>query len=396
MSNETVSLSALRLFCKEPYRLFFPLGLIWAFVGSSHWLALQFKLTTDYGPFYHGMMQIIGFGGCFASGFLLTALPNFLGTKASDPWELFLSLALGAAGGALLMAGLYKPAGLAFAALMIHIDIFTIRRFLKRQGEPPPFMYLAWGLAMGTLGAILTLYPLPGMAKVGIKMLEQGMLIAFVMGIGSFLGARMLGTFQPPAFLFKMTPGKPPVPPFVKMKRYFALGGLLLFASFWLENFSPIAGKLLRAAVVTAQLCLFGRIYRLPQSPAFSARALWLSLWLLITGLWAAAFFANPMHEIAALHVAYIGGLGLMMLAMSLRVVGSHGGVIALWEKSRVSIVLIVACALVALLSRVTAVFVPKLYFQHLAGAAAIWNIALIIWAFIALPKLTPSHREQP
>lgn len=393
MNNETNSPSLLPLLCKEPYRLLFPVGILWALFGSSHWLAFHFRLTTDYGPLYHGLVQIIGFGGCLAAGFLMTALPNFLGTRPAAPWELLLALLFGLAGGTALLLNHIRLGVLSFLLLMVLLDVFTLRRYLKRQGEPPPFAYIVWGLALGTVGPLLVLFPCPGLPRVGVLMLEQGFLLALVMGIGSFLGARFIGTFQPPAFLFRMAPGQPPVPPFVKMKRLFFVGGLLFFASFWLEGILPMAGKLLRAAVVTAQFCVFGRIYRRPTQPFLTARLLWLSFWLLIAGLWLGALL--PRYEIHALHVAYIGGLGLMMLVMGFRVVVSHGGVGHLWERVRVPLWIIGTCVGLAILLRVGAVFVPKLYTHHLAGAAALWNVALVVWAFIALPYLTPSHREK-
>lgn len=377
----------------EPYRLLFPIGLVWALAGSSHWLAFHFRLTADYGPLYHGLVQITGFGGCMAAGFLMTALPNFLGTRPAAVWELLVAVALALAIGTSLVTSHVTLGVVFFALLLLHLDVFTLRRFLIRQGEPPPFMYIVWGLAIGTVGALMVLFPCPRFPRVGVLMVEQGFLLALVMGIGSFMGARFMGTFQPPAFLFRMTPGRPPVPPFVKMKRIFFLGGLVLFASFWLEAFVPVAGKLLRAATVTAQLCLFGRIYRLPPQPFPTALLLWLSFWLLVAGLWLGALL--PRYEIHALHVAYIGGLGLMMLVMGFRVIVSHGGAGHLWERARVSLWLIGGCVALAILLRVGAPLVPRLYTAHLAGAAALWNIALLTWAFVALPKVTPSHRGE-
>lgn len=385
--------SSLALFCKEPYRLFFPIGLFWALVATSHWISFHFQFTRDYGPVYHGFMQIIGFGGCFSAGFLMTALPNFLGTKPADPWELFVALALGIAGGVFLLMNKLGYGIAAFGTLLVHIDIFTARRFAKSQGGPPPFTYLVCGLAMGTLACVLIWFPIPHMMRLGERMLEQGMLISFIMGIGSFLGARMLGTFQPPGFLFRQKPGRPPVPPFVKMQRLFMLGGFLLFTSFWLECLTPLAGQLLRAAAVTSQFFLFARIYRRPTMPSFPVWALWTSMWLLVAGLWLAALMPQR-YEIGALHVAFIGGIGLMILVMSMRVVASHGGVMALWENARISPTILIACTALAAILRLGAMFMPKFYTHHLAAGAAVWDIALITWAFIALPKLTPSHRE--
>lgn len=382
---------ALDVFCAEPYRLFFPLGVLWALVGVWHWVAFHFHLTTDYAPLYHGMMQMVSFGGCFAAGFLMTALPNFLAAPKTHPAELGLSLLLVNAAGLLLALDQFRPALMAFFTLIVLLDVFTIRRYLIRQGEPPPFMYIAWGLAHATVALPIVLFPIPGFVRLGEKMLEQGFLLSLVLGIGSFLGARLIGTFQPPAFLFRMKPGARPVPPPVRMKQIFTIGGLLLFLSFPLEAKVPLAGKVLRALVVSGQMFVFGNIHRVPQARFLAARLLWISFWLLTVGCWLAAFL--PRYEIAALHVTFIGGFGLMILVMGLRVVASHGGVGGLWESSSWLLRIAAISTLGAMVSRVLAPLIPAYMPLLLAVGATFWMVALAAWAVITLPRVGPSHR---
>lgn len=390
-ANEQPRHRALDLFCAEPYRLFFPLGLLWAMVGSWHWLAFHLQLTTDYGPLYHGLMQMLSFGGCFAAGFLMTALPNFLAAPKARPWELGLAVLLVMATGGALFVNALRPALMIFFALLVHLDVFTLRRFLIRQGEPPPFMYIAWGLAHGTIALPLMLFPISGFPRLGERMLEQGLLLSLVLGIGSFLGARLMGTFQPPAFLFRQKPGTRPVPPPLKMRKIFALGGLLLFVSFLLEAKFPLAGKLLRAMTVSAQLLVFGNIHRRPQSSFLSVRLLWLSFWFLVVGFWMAALL--PRYEIGALHIAFIGGFGLMILAMGLRVVASHGGVAGLWEGAAWQLKLAALSVLIAVPLRFAAAFFPTRYTLLLALAAGCWIVALLAWGALTVPRVGPSHR---
>ena len=71
-------------FAAEPFRLFFPLGILASFLGVLMWPAF----FQGWIPFYpleaHARMMVLGFGACFITGFLGTAGPRLLGSK---PWN---------------------------------------------------------------------------------------------------------------------------------------------------------------------------------------------------------------------------------------------------------------------------------------------------------------------
>jgi uncharacterized protein involved in response to NO len=376
----------------EPYRLLFPLGWLWGLAATWHWVALLMGWTQDYAPRYHGYLQTLGFGGGIAGGFLFTALPFFLNARPAATWELLLAAGLLLALGAAAVAGHLDAALLAFFLLNAMLILFILRRYNRAQGAPPPVTYVAWGLAHGLAGSALALLEPAAWPTLGSRMVEQGFLLSLILGIGSFLGARFLGTFQPPAFLFRLRFGARPLPPPIAMQRVFALGGLLLFASFWIEAMaSPTAGKLLRAAVASFQFLAFARIHRRPRTRSWTAHALWLAYWMVLAGLWLAALL--PRHEIAALHVMFIGGFGLMMLAMGLRVITSHGGVEAWWDTARGLPALLAAGALTAVALRVAANLWPARYLPLLAAGASVWLTVLLAWGLRLLPRVTPRHR---
>jgi len=383
------------IFWREPYRLFFPIGILWAVVATSHWIALQLGWATNMAPLYHGYLQILGFGGCFATGFLMTALPMFLGSYSAKRWEVLIGLGLALLTGILLVFDLYKPALAAFLGQVALLIAFGLRRYLETGGMPaPPVIYIAWGLVHAALGTFIAIFPLPGIPRLGERMLEQGMLLSFIMGIGSFLGARLLGTFQPPAWLIRPRPGKAFVPPPVRFTQVFAACGLVLFLSFFVEALvNGTAGRALRAAVVTFQFMTFANIHKRPPTHQFVVHLLHASYWLIVVGLWLAV--AWPWGDIVALHVTFIGGFGLMMLVMGLRVVASHGGAESLWSGARPFHTWIAVATACAVLVRVGAPIFPAWYLPLLALAAALWNVALLVWAITLLPKVRPSCREE-
>jgi uncharacterized protein involved in response to NO len=61
---------------REPFRLFFPLGVLLGWLGVGHWLLYAVGATATYSCLAHGLAQVEGFLPAFALGFLLTALPR--------------------------------------------------------------------------------------------------------------------------------------------------------------------------------------------------------------------------------------------------------------------------------------------------------------------------------
>lgn len=379
------------LFRSEPYRLLFPVAWVWGVVATWHWVALQLGWTQAYAPRYHGYLQTLGFGGGIVAGFLLTALPFFLAAAPAAGCELVLAVLLVTGLGAAAVADQLFYTLLCFFLLNALIGAFILRRYHPRTGAPPPVTFIAWGLVHGLAGSALAMLDPARPPLLGPRLVQLGFLLSLVLGIGSFLGARFLGTFQPPAFLFKLRLGSP-VPPPVMIQRAFMAGGALLFASFFVEALlSPLAGRLLRAAVVSFQFLAFARIYRRPQSRVWTAHALWLSYWLIAAGLWLAALL--PAYEVAALHVTFIGGFGLMMLVMALRVITSHGAVETWWDSSRWLPAGLIAGTLLAIALRGAAHLWPTRYLPLLAAGALTWLVVLLTWGLRLLPRVGPRHQ---
>ncbi|MDA0748420.1 MAG: NnrS family protein, partial [bacterium] len=326
----------------------------------------------------HGLFQIQGFEMAFVTGFLMTALPRFMEVPSARPWELFLGVAFLILGVAALYQERWVLAEVGFLAQVVHLCIFALRRFGKRQDTPPPtFLLVPIGLLHALLGGLLILYPLPGFVKLGQRMVEQGMLLSFVLAIGPYLGPRLLGTIQT-----KDRSGHPVA---------HLVTGVLLFASFWIESgFSPRWGLLLRAGVVTFTLVRTARIHRLPASPLWHLRFLWLSFWCLPGGLWLAGLF--PDYDILSLHLTFIGGFSLITFTIASRVIAAHTGFESLWQKNTKTLRFLGGSLVLAALARMASDFYPNYYFGMLHLAAGIWLTGAVIWAVVFLPKVLPWH----
>ncbi len=89
--SKSAPLAAAPVWRRQPYRVFFPLGLLLAWCGVVHWLLHGLGVLPDYRPVFHAITQIQGFMMCFAVGFLLTAIPRRTGTAPPASWQVILA-----------------------------------------------------------------------------------------------------------------------------------------------------------------------------------------------------------------------------------------------------------------------------------------------------------------
>ncbi len=374
---------ALDILCDEPFRIFFPLGLLCSLIGVSHWLWYYTGLIETYSCNFHGLLQMQGFQTAFAVGFLMTALPRFVEVPGARPWELTVGVGLLIWSVLELYLEGWFLAEVGFLALILHLTVFALRRFRHRRDTPPvTFLFIPFGLLHAFVGGLLILWPLEGFVKLGHRLVEQGMFLCFAMGIGPYLGPRLMGLVRPDT----ETPGSS------RLKAaLFILAGISVFVSFWIEaGLSEASGRLLRALVVGAILLPTVRLFRLPRRPLWHLRGLWLSFWCVIVGQLLSGVF--PDYEISALHVTFVGGFGLLTLTIATRVTVAHCGFDPLWDRNSKTLTLFVACFVAALLARLSAALYPDYYFGMLHIGAGFWLVGAVLWGAMFVPKLSPRH----
>jgi uncharacterized protein involved in response to NO len=76
---------------REPYRLLFPLGLAFSWIGASPWLLFALGLTEEWLPVFHALVQVQCFLACMASGFLFTMIPRRTAGAPAAAWEVALA-----------------------------------------------------------------------------------------------------------------------------------------------------------------------------------------------------------------------------------------------------------------------------------------------------------------
>lgn len=369
----------------EPFRLFFPLAFLLGAAGVSHWTLFAGGVITQYLGQFHAVSQMQSFLLAFACGFLLTAVPKRTRTAPAS-WPEIAALALLVP--AVSLCALFDhlaAAELAYLAALLILAQFAVRRFLGRAaGRRPPASFVAVpvGLLAGVAGAALIIAADRGaptwMHSFGRSLVLEGVFSCLVIGIGAFFLALSLRGEAAPDLSWQR--------PALGRAALYALAALLTLAGLALQELDHArAGLLLRALVFTAVFLAAGG-HRLPTRPGWNRRLIWLGSWAIPAGLAVAAIF--PDHRVAAMHIAYIGGFGLLALTVAAHVALGHTGFEAQqggrpWPVAVFGLLFVVAAGL-----RATALLVPQIYFGWLGVAALVWIAGVTVWAVYLLPKM--------
>lgn len=373
---------------REPFRLFFPLGLMIAAAGVVPWLSFGRGWILAWPGLPHSLAMTQGFLLAMAIGFLGTMLPRRTKSAPLSTAELVVLAVTVVLAPALLILGATVAGEAVMIVALATVVRFVAVRFLTRPAEvsiPPSFLFIPQALLHGVVGAILLMAPgSPWRLDLGRALVGQGVVFPLVLALA-------------PLLLSIIAHGRPPT---AGAATGFGVDGLVaagFSASFvceaWLSG--PIA-LFARGAFVTLALSRAG--VWTPCSRAGLHRSLFrLSLLLLPIGIFAAALF--PGQRVAFLHVAYVGGLGLLTLSTSVHVIVSHTGRGFLADRRPwplvVAAVLLVCCA--ALRSQLD--HAGARYFDALTLAAVLWLLGVLVWAAFLVPMLlrpaaSPGHGE--
>lgn len=392
MKNYHLPKKLTQAICEEPYRLFFPLGILMGMFGIGHWLLYGFDLSHDYSGFFHAAFQIWLYMGCLVLGFLLTAIPRFAMAPHAKTGEILWFLLLFLSIFSFLLAGQWIAAETCYMVWLLSLAVFIAKRFLRKKVQYPPTEFIWIPVAIlhaiiGTSTVIASQLQLidAGNIEIGRSMVEQGFMLSLVLGVGGFLGPRLMGSYELPS------PENLRTSISASRKRRLAIHGIAIFLfglSFWLEGtHEDFKGYALRALVVTAEL-LWTRalLLRLPAIRSLFTKLVWISFWMVAVGAWATTFFPKLHKEM--LHLEFIGGFSLMTFAVAAMVVLSHSG-----EGKRLHRLLwiwgwIGSGLFVALILRLIVPFFSNYYFIVLGAASGVWIVTAAGWLFFAVPFL--------
>lgn len=381
----------------EPFRVFFPLGVLASAAGVLLWPA-YFQGWTPVWPLEaHARWMVLGFGGCFVTGFLGTAAPRLLGAEPWCRFEILWHFAMAVAMMACL-AFQRIPAADLMAGLWLSGVLLSLlfRVIVGRSEVPPPGLPVAvLGLGGAALaGFALSMDPiLTHAAPVRLfwrLLYFQGLLWLPAIGVAPYLLPRFFGRKSPHAF----DEGEGIPPGWWRAFGVSLAAGLAVIASFWVEaRFGGRAGMTVRTAVVVPYLA-----FSVPGLIGWSrVNGLGLALrWVLPCAAcgWLLAAWFGPLRT-GMLHLMFIGGAGLLMLAVASRVTLGHAD-----RHDRLASPLrwfhgVWAMVLFTAATRLTSDFVPKVRVTHFIYAAILWVAVLAFWAWkLRRERLLPEIGE--
>ncbi|MDO8526586.1 MAG: NnrS family protein [Deltaproteobacteria bacterium] len=375
----------------DPYQWFFPLGIFFGLAGVVLWVLFGFKVLPMYPTLPHAEIMTGGFLTAIVTGFLMTAVPRFTGTRSAGPIEKWTLLVVFL----LMFVTAFRPdriwfhlGGFLAFCLLIRFGISRLRVSVFKPG--PPFVLVAFGIFSGvcSFGLLLAkdFYPLPStFVYLARMLLYYGLFFFPALGVGTQLIPSILGVAVPVAKPIGATPFHQPIG---RMKVYFLflVYGAGLFFSFVLEALGFFfTARLLRAVLVSAILFIHWHLHRRPKPIVLLTAALWLSGWMMFVGVWVVALWRG--FAVHGAHILFIGSLSVMIFSVMTRVVISHGGHNPQVERNSKALLAMLIFFMVALVTRVSAPLVPNYYF-HLAYAAFFWIAGVVCWMIIFFPKI--------
>ncbi len=366
----------------DPWRLFFPLGLLALWAGVLHWLAFALGWSHDASSVFHGIAQSQGFVFAFALGFLMTMLPRRTQSPPPSVWLLALGV-LGSFGTVVAVRfGAVRTGETAFVVLAFGMLVYTLR--CLRTGArraPASFVWLPMAFGIALVGAVMTGV---GAAlgerffawhEFGKLCVTQGMLLALVIGAGSIaLPTMTLG--EAPRDAGTHAGGE-------TMRA--VLAAALLLATFAVEVFWDYRlGHGLRGALVAAVFVRTLGLLRRGTLPGPNRVAMRIACAMVPIGYLLDAFSPWPR---LGLHVVFAGGFAPLVLTIGLHVALVHGDRPELADRSPLptrAMHVLCACALGL---RVAAELDPLHRTPWLGAASAALLLASVAFAWLALPR---------
>ena len=370
----------LQLSNKEPYRLFFPIGVFFLLWGALIWLPLLWG-GGDYPVLAHRYLMLNGFEGSFICGFLMTAVPKFSKTATAKKVEIILFLVITFLG---LISAYAKNELLVYLFSSLQpmiLLVFLFTRISNRQENPPySFVFIFVGLFLWLFSGVASIL---FDAEAFKRLHYEGAIAAIILGVGSRLIPGILGHVEIVSRQREMYEKVLPILKTVPVHFF------LLVISFVVSYFFPeFFGNILRALVVIIIGFFYWRLWKAPAEKTTFTWCIWSSGWMILTSFVLKAIWIEGIIHIS--HAFFISGVVLLSLLIATRVLQSHGPKDKNLEQSKilyvVTILLIFAAA-----TRVSAILMPALYLSHLAYSSIILSLAVLIWSFKFLRYISHS-----
>jgi len=379
------------LWFAEPFRIFFPVGLLLGAIGVALWPLFVWHAIEFYPAQAHVRLMIEGLMGSFIVGFLGTAGPRLLDASPLSAAETSALLVLQVVSALLHLAQRQTAGDIVFLVLLLLFLGMMARRARARRDLPPPNFVLVLLGFVNAIAGIFLITVSKSMAngwfanQLGSLMLNEGFVLFPILGVGAFFFPKLLGGAKPEPSDLQIAAAL-----WLERAAIAALTGVVIWGSFVLEALGCMRmAALVRGTTTLTYFVMQGHLLEKPSGPPFLAHCFRLGALLLVAGLFLPV--ALPGYRVASLHLTFIGGFSVILFTVSTRVIIGHAGQSHLFRKRLRFLIAALALLVVAMVARVGADFVPPARNSHLVYASFIWLLAATVWLVALGPKLSLS-----
>jgi uncharacterized protein involved in response to NO len=372
----------------EPFRIFFPLGLLLGAIGVSLWPLFVWHGINFYPRDAHLRLMIEGLMGSFILGFLGTAGPRLLDAPPFASLETIGLVVLQCLSAAFHLTQNCNQGDVTFLVMLILFLGLVGQRALSRQDLPPPnFVLVLLGFANAIIGiffffAARRVRNGAFLDQLGSLLLNQGFVLFPILGVGAFFFPKLLGGAKPELADLNIASSL-----WRKRVMIAVLTAAVIWISFVLEAFDWLrSAAVIRGSAVLFYFGLQAHLFKKPSGPPFLAHCFRLGAVLLVLALFFPALL--PAYRVADMHLAFIGGFTIILFTVSTRVILGHSGSTYLFQRRLRFLIAALVLLIVAMVARVGADFAPPARNSHLVYAALIWLMAAAVWAGALVPKL--------
>ena len=381
---------------KEPFRVFFPAGVLAGIVGVALWPLYFWGVTEFYPGQIHARIMACGLFGGFIFGFLGTAIPRMLSANPLRVGEVIPLLLLHLAMVFSFAAGKIFVGDILFLSMLVGFLTCIAIRASKRKDTPPPGFVLV-GLALlcvmsGTILAVVQNFREMETFWITLQrlLMYQGFVLLPILGIGPFILPRFFGMPNKHDFPEMLAPSKD----WMK-KAVLALAiGIIIVGSFFMEakGWHRFAHGV-RFAATLVYLFFEMPFHRAPKVSTVYGLAIRLAFLGVLAGFLAVAIF--PVYRITLLHLTLVGGFAVVTFVVATRVVFGHSGKIELLKGRNRWLLISVGMTLFGMATRMSGDFWPKVMQSHYIYGAILWIAGVLLWSIYVLPKVLIADREE-
>jgi uncharacterized protein involved in response to NO len=386
---ESRTARSLAQICHEPFRIFFPTGILLGLVGVSLWLFFYLGALATYPGVAHARLMVEGFMASFIFGFLGTAGPRLTSTPHFSLAEVAALFTFDLLAAGAHTAGAHRFGDVCFLICLFLFVVILLKRFRRREDNPPPnFVLVALGMLSGIAGAALVAWSEDAQYtrayQFGSALLNDCFVLLPVLGVAPFFLGKLLDLASsdlPESRVFSR-----------QWKCDAAINALIalsIVGSFFVETTgrAPLPAWF-RAFVIALYL-----FWRLPwRGRTFLADYLRAGLLFILAGFFTIALWPN--YRVGELHIVFITGFSLIIFTVATRVILGHSGHLDRLKSRLWFFINTSGLLFLGMISRVTADLAPRVRVIHLLGAALCWLIAALIWIVRVIPKVTLAEEE--